>query len=152
MHIRHMKTLLMLAAIVGITGCGDSTSQGAGGTAGTGGSGSSCQMVATSPGTWDILLEFQDGDPLDVTGFMVTQSGCMVTMSLNDPQVGMVTIVGPLSDTGVWTATLSAPGAQYTANFSGTFNGGPPYTMITIMSGTDSDGDTITGGSGAITL
>jgi hypothetical protein len=152
MNIRHMKTLLLLAAIVGITGCGDSASQGTGGTGGTGGSGSSCETVATSPGTWDIQLNFAAGDPLPLTGFTVVQSGCMVTMSLSDPAVGTVTIVGPLSDTGVWTAALSAPDAQYSANFSGTFSGGPPYTSISIMSGTDSDGDTITGGFGGITL
>jgi hypothetical protein len=151
MNIRHMKTLLLLATIVGITGCGDSASQGTGGTGGTGGSGSSCETVATSPGTWDIQLEFAVGDPLPLTGFTVVQSGCMVTMSLSDPVAGTVTIVGPLSDTGVWTAALSAPGASYSANFSGTFSGSPPYTMITIMSGTDSDGDTITGGFGEIT-
>ena len=150
--------MLLLAAIVAITGCGDSSSPSAGGTGGTagtggaGGSSSTCQTVATSPGTWDILLEFAGGDPLDVTGFTVSQNGCTVTMSLSDPQVGTVTIVGPLTDTGIWTATLSAPDGPYTANFSGTFSGGPPYTMITIMSGSDSDGDTITGGSGAITL
>jgi hypothetical protein len=109
-------------------------------------------MVATSPGTWDIFLEIANGDPIDLTGFAATQSGCMVTMSLNDPTAGTVTITGRLSDTGVWTAMLAAPRVPYTANFSGTFSGGPPYTMLTIMSGSDSDGDTITGGSGEITL
>jgi hypothetical protein len=152
MNIRHMKTLLLLAAIVGITGCGDSASQGTGGTGGTGGSGSSCETVATSPGTWDIQLNFADGEPIALTGFAVVQSVCMVTMSLSDPVAGTVTIEGPLSDTGVWTAALSVPDAQYSANFSGSFSGGPPYTTISIMSGTDSDGDTITGGFGAITL
>ena len=155
MDIRHTKMLLVIAAMLGITGCGDSASQGAGGTAGTGGtggSGSSCQTVATSPGTWDIFFTFADGDPLPLNGFAVSQSGCMVTMSLTDPQAGTVTITGPLSDTGVWTAMLAAPNFQYTANFSGTFSGGPPYTLLTIMSGSDSDGDTINGASGEITL
>ena len=142
----------VVSALMVLAACGDS-----GGTAGTGGSGgggSSCEMVATSPGTWDITLEFAGGDPADVTGLTVAQSGCTVTMSLSDP-MGDLSITGPLSDTGIWTAMLSftdTMGGSYGANFSGTFSGGPPYTMITIMSGTDSEGDTITGGSGAITL
>lgn len=139
---------VLLTAILAISGCGDSTPA-----TGTGGTpGGSCQMVATGPGTWDIFLTFESGDPIDLTGFGVSQSGCTVTMSLSDPQNGSVTITGPLSSAGVWTATLTAPNAQYTANFSGTFDGGPPYTALTITSGTDSDGDTITGASGEITL
>lgn len=154
MKIREMKKLVLLGAIVGITGCGDSTAGTGGmtGTGGGGGSGAGCQMVATSPGTWDITLAFADGDPIEITELAIAQNGCTVTMSASDPQAGTITITGPLSNTGVWTAALSAPDASYSANFSGTFGGGPPYTMITIMSGTDSDGDTITGASGAITL
>ncbi len=148
MQIREMKMSGLLAAMVMIMGCGDSAT----GTGGTGGNGASCQMVATSPGTWDITFQFAQGDPIELTGLAIAQNGCTVNLSASDPQAGSVTITGPLSNTGVWTAALSAPSFQYTANFSGTFSGGPPYTMIAITSGTDSDGDTITGGSGAITL
>jgi hypothetical protein len=154
MKNREMKKLVLLAAIVGITGCGSSTTGTGGmtGTGGTGGSSANCQMVATSPGTWDITLNFAGGDPLEVTGLAVAQNGCTVTLSASDPQAGTITITGQLSNTGVWTAALTAPNFQYTANFSGTFSGGPPYTMLAIMSGSDSDGDTITGGFGEITL
>lgn len=152
MDEKRIGMAVLLTAIVAINGCGESTT-GAGGSSGTGGTpGSSCQMVATSPGTWDTFLTFEDGDPIDVTGFGVSQDGCTVTMSVSDAQNGTVTVTGPLSSTGVWTATLTAADGQYTANFSGTFSGGPPYTMLTITSGTDSDGDTITGSSGEITL
>jgi len=110
-----------------------------------------CQKVATSPGTWDIKLNFGGGgDPIEINGMSIVQTGCTVTMSVSDPSAGTVTITGPLSNTGVWTATLSAPG-PYTANFSGTFGGGPPYTTIGNITGSDSDNDTITSGSGAIT-
>ncbi len=152
--------MLLLVAIVAITGCGDSSSPGAGGTGGTGGtagtggtggSSSACQTVATSPGTWDFFLQIENGDPIDVTGFMASQNGCTVTMSLSDPDVGNVTIVGPLTATGMWTASVDAPDVQYTANFIGTFSGGPPYILLTVISGSDSDGDNIIGGSGEIT-
>jgi hypothetical protein len=77
MKNREMKKLVLLAAIVGITGCGSSTTGTGGmtGTGGTGGSSANCQMVATSPGTWDITLNFAGGDPLEVTGLAVAQNG-----------------------------------------------------------------------------
>jgi hypothetical protein len=116
-----------------------------------GGTSTDCQLVAKSPGTWDIILNFVNGDPTDVTGFGITQNNCTVTMSVSDQVLGTVTITGPLSNTGVWTAKYSAAGGAYTANFIGTFGGGTPYTTLTITSGTDSEGDTISGGSGIIT-
>jgi len=118
------------------------------------GNGADCQTVATSPGTWDITLNFANGAPHNFTGFAIVQNGCTVTMSVSDPTIGTVTITGPLSNAGVWTAALSwvAPGGQqYIANFTGTFGGGPPYTTISNISGTDSQGDNITSGSGEIT-
>jgi hypothetical protein len=155
-NARNVK-MLLLVAIVAITGCDVSSSPSAGGTGGTagtggtGGSSSACQTVATSPGTWDFLFQFESGDPINVTGFMASQNGCTVTMSLSDPERGTVTMVGPLTATGMWTASVSAPDIQYTANFTGTFSGGPPYILLTVISGSDSDGDTIIGGSGEIT-
>jgi len=88
---------------------------------GTGGTRANCQVVATSPRIWDIALNFANGDPLDLTRLAIAQHGCTVTSSETD-----VTIAGPLSNTGVWTAALSAPRFQCTANFSGTFGGDSP--------------------------
>ncbi|MBK7631739.1 MAG: hypothetical protein IPJ23_13755 [Ignavibacteriales bacterium] len=114
-----------------------------------GGTSTDCQLVAKSPGTWDITLNFPNGDPYEFTGMSIVQTSCTVTMSKTE-QGQTITVTGPLSNTGVWTASLSLTGG-YTANFSCNFGGGPPYTTITNISGTDSEGDTISGGSGAIT-
>lgn len=117
-----------------------------------GGNSTDCQLVATSPGTWDITLNFVGGDPKGYNSMSIVQSGCTVTMSRTEAG-GTVTITGPLSNTGVWTAALTETQgtSTYTANFTATFGAPPPYTTLIITSGTDSDGDTISGGSGAIT-
>jgi len=109
--------------------------------------------TSTSTGTWDITLEYEGGDPFETTGWTAMQTGCTVTMSNDDPDCSTLSITGPLSSTGTWTADLSLVCSEgtYTANFIANFSGGPPYDMLAIASGMDSDGDTITGGQGEIT-
>jgi hypothetical protein len=155
MNISKLASIALLGGALMALGCGESTTS-SGGTGGSGGSGgASCQMVetSTSEGTWDITLEYQVGDPFELNGWTATQTGCTVTMSMNDPDCTTLSITGPLSSTGTWTADLSLICSEgtYTANFTGDFSGGPPYDMLTVLSGTDSDGDTITGGQGVIT-
>jgi len=159
MNTSKLTPIALLGGALMALGCGESTSSsgGSGGTAGTGGSGgsSSCQMVetSTSQGTWDITLEYQAGDPFESTGWTASQTGCNVTMSIDDPGCTTLSVTGPLSSAGTWTAQMSlvCTAGTYTANFTGDFSGGPPYNMLTVLSGTDSDGDTITGGQGVIT-
>lgn len=160
MNTSKLILVALLGGVLGALGCGDSASgssgtSGTGGSGGSGGSGSNCQMVetSTSAGTWDITLEYQVGDPFEMTGWTATQTGCTVTMSNSDPNCSTLSITGPLSSTGTWSADLdlNCIEGRYTANFTGTFSGGPPYDMLTITSGMDSDGDTITGGQGLIT-
>jgi len=154
MNIRVMGPFItaFLAATLPLVGCGDSSTPS--GSGGTGGSGANCQMVETSTanGTWDITLEFAAGDPLELTGLTAAQTGCTVTMTASE-QGCTLSATGPLASTGTWTPKLNinCPTGQYVANFVGTFSGGPPYDMLTITSGSDSDNDTISGGQGMIT-
>lgn len=158
MNTSKLVLIALLGGALMALGCGDASS-GTGGTGGgTGGSagsgGGSCEMVetSTSAGTWDITLEYQVGDPNELTEFVATQTGCTVTMSTSDPDCSTLSITGPLSSTGTWTADLNfiCSTGTYTADFTADFTGGPPYNMLTVVSGMDSDGDTITGGQGAI--
>ena len=139
--------LITVFTFVLISGC--SKEENPSGNGGNGDNGADCQLVATSPGTWDIKLNFAEGDPIEINGMSIVQTGCTVTMSISGGGV-TITITGPLSNTGVWTAVYTA--GSYTINFTGTFGGGPPYTTIANISGTDSDDVTITSGSGEITL
>ena len=144
--------LITVFTFVLISGCSKEENPAGGGDGGGGGGGGSdCQLVATSPGTWDITFNFAGGgDPIPLTGLAITQTGCTVTMSTSEGGT-TVTITGPLSNSGVWTAALTT-NTGYSAMFTGTFGGGPPYTTIGNITGTDSEGGTITSGSGAITL
>jgi len=142
-----------LAATLSLAGCGSSSTPS--GSGGTGGSGANCQMVETSTanGTWDITFDFTAGDPLQLTGLTAAQSGCTVSMVASEADCTL-NATGPLSSTGTWTANLNincTTQGQYVADFTGTFSGGPPYDMLTITNGSDSEGDTISGGHGEIT-
>ncbi len=155
MNIRVMGPFItaFLAATLPLVGCGDSSNPS--GSGGTGGSGANCQMVETSTanGTWDITLEFVAGDPFELTGLTAAQSGCTVTMTASEADCTL-NATGPLSSTGTWAANMNincTTQGQYMADFSGTFSGGPPYNVLTITSGSDSQGDTISGGQGMIT-
>jgi hypothetical protein len=154
MNHRALKPLIatFLGTILLLVGCGETSNSS--GSGGSGGTGNNCQMVetSTSAGTWDITLEFAMGDPLELTELTAAQTGCTVTMSASDADCTLG-ITGPLSSAGVWNADLdiNCTQGQYVADFTGTFSGGPPYDMLSITSGSDSDGDTISGGEGAIT-